>query len=175
MVLVLKLWLKLKEKKNKQIVASLRPIAGTRPRGSDPQEDSLLENDLLNDPKEISEHVMLVDLGRNDLGRVCQIGSVKLTDLMTIEKYSHVMHIVSEVQGILENDKDVWDLLKASFPAGTVTGAPKIRAMQLIKSFEKEARGPYAGIYGSVDINGALNTAITIRSMIATPKKEWKS
>ena len=143
----------------------------TRPRGSDPQEDSLLENDLLNDPKEISEHVMLVDLGRNDLGRVCKIGSVKLTDLMTIEKYSHVMHIVSEVQGILENDKDVWDLLKASFPAGTVTGAPKIRAMQLIKSFEKEARGPYAGIYGSVDINGALNTAITIRSMVATPKK----
>ena len=162
---------KAERKKNKQIVASLRPIAGTRPRGSDPQKDSLLENELLNDPKEISEHVMLVDLGRNDLGRVCKIGSVKLTDLMTIEKYSHVMHIVSEVQGILENDKDVWDLLKASFPAGTVTGAPKIRAMQLIKSFEKEARGPYAGIYGSVDINGALNTAITIRSMVATPKK----
>jgi len=125
----------------------------------------------LNDPKEISEHVMLVDLGRNDLGRVCRIGSVQLTDLMTIEKYSHVMHIVSEVQGMLDNDKDVWDLLKASFPAGTVTGAPKIRAMQLIKSFEKEARGPYAGIYGSVDINGALNTAITIRSMVAIPKK----
>ena len=162
---------KAESKKNKQIVASLRPIAGTRPRGSDLEEDSLLENDLLNDPKEISEHVMLVDLGRNDLGRVCKIGSVKLIDLMTIEKYSHVMHIVSEVQGILENDKDVWDLLKASFPAGTVTGAPKIRAMQLIKSFEKEARGPYAGIYGSVDINGALNTAITIRSMVVTLKK----
>ena len=162
---------KAERKKNKQIVASLRPIAGTRPRGRDLQEDSLLENDLLNDPKEVSEHVMLVDLGRNDLGRVCQIGSIKLTDLMTIEKYSHVMHIVSEVQGILEDDKDVWDLLKASFPAGTVTGAPKIRAMQLIKSFEKEARGPYAGIYGSVDINGALNTAITIRSMVATLNK----
>jgi len=161
---------KAERKKNNEIVASLRPIAGTRPRGSDEQEDALLENDLLNDPKEISEHVMLVDLGRNDLGRVCQIGSVKLKDLMTIEKYSHVMHIVSEVQGILQNDKDVWDLLKASFPAGTVTGAPKIRAMQLIKSFEKEPRGPYAGIYGSVDINGALNTAITIRTMIATPK-----
>jgi len=159
------------ERKNKQIVASLRPIAGTRPRGNDAIEDSLFENDLLNDPKEISEHVMLVDLGRNDLGRVCQIGSIQLTNLMTIEKYSHVMHIVSEVQGILENDKDVWDLLKASFPAGTVTGAPKVRAMQLIKSFEKEARGPYAGIYGSVDINGSLNTAITIRSMVATKKK----
>ena len=156
--------------KDDQIVASLRPIAGTRPRGADSYEDSFLEKDLLNDPKEISEHVMLVDLGRNDLGRVCEIGSVQVKDLMTIEKYSHVMHIVSEVQGILESKKDVWDLLKASFPAGTVTGAPKIRAMQLIQSFEKEARGPYAGIYGSVDINGSLNTAITIRSMVALPK-----
>ena len=156
--------------KNDQIIASLRPIAGTRPRGENVQEDTFFENDLLNDPKEISEHVMLVDLGRNDLGRVCEIGSVQVKDLMTIEKYSHVMHIVSEVQGILENEKDVWDLLKASFPAGTVTGAPKIRAMQLIQRFEKEARGPYAGIYGSVDINGALNTAITIRSMVAVPK-----
>ncbi len=157
--------------KDDQIVASLRPIAGTRPRGIDAYEDSLLEKDLLSDPKEISEHVMLVDLGRNDLGRVCEIGSVKVKDLMTIEKYSHVMHIVSEVQGTLESEKDVWDLLKASFPAGTVTGAPKIRAMQLIQSFEKEARGPYAGIYGSVDINGSLNTAITIRSMVALPMK----
>ncbi len=103
--------------KDDQIVASLRPIAGTRPRGIDANEDSLLEKDLLSDPKEISEHVMLVDLGRNDLGRVCEIGSVKVKDLMTIEKYSHVMHIVSEVQGTLESEKDVWDLLKASFPA----------------------------------------------------------
>ena len=108
--------------------------------------------DLLNDPKEIAEHVMLIDLGRNDLGRVCEIGTVKVKDLMVIEKYSHVMHIVSEVEGILKNNADVWDLLKASFPAGTVTGAPKIRAMQLIKHFEKDARGPYAGVYGSVDI-----------------------
>tara|TARA_B100000212_G_scaffold337356_1_gene312059 strand:+ start:53 stop:1570 length:1518 start_codon:yes stop_codon:yes gene_type:complete len=160
---------KAERRNNNQILASLRPIAGTRPRGKDIHEDSLFESDLLNDPKEISEHVMLVDLGRNDLGRVCEIGSIQVKDLMTIEKYSHVMHIVSEVQGILESDKDVWDLLKASFPAGTVTGAPKIRAMQLIQSFEKEARGPYAGIYGSVDINGALNTAITIRSMVAVP------
>tara|TARA_B100000073_G_scaffold347849_1_gene363624 strand:- start:147 stop:1664 length:1518 start_codon:yes stop_codon:yes gene_type:complete len=157
--------------KNNQILASLRPIAGTRPRGIDREEDVKLEKDLLSDPKEVSEHVMLVDLGRNDLGRVCQIGTVEVKDLMVIEKYSHVMHIVSQVQGVLDKKKDVWDLLKASFPAGTVTGAPKVRAMQLINSFEKDARGAYAGIYGSVDINGALNTAITIRSMIVVPSE----
>ena len=112
---------------------------------------------------------MLIDLGRNDLGRVCEVGTVEVKDLMVIEKYSHVMHIVSEVEGVLKNNTDVWDLLKACFPAGTVTGAPKIRAMQLINSFEKDARGPYAGVYGSIDINGALNTAITIRTMIVTP------
>ncbi len=158
--------------KNNQIIASLRPIAGTRPRGNDSIQDAKNEKDLLNDPKEISEHVMLVDLGRNDLGKVCEIGSLEVKDLMIIEKYSHVMHIVSEVQGELEKQKDIWDLLKATFPAGTVTGAPKIRAMQLINSFEKEARGPYAGIYGAVDINGSLNTAITIRSMIVIPAKD---
>ena len=157
-----------KNKKN-QIIASLRPIAGTRPRGKDAQEDLKLEKDLLNDPKEIAEHVMLIDLGRNDLGRVCEIGTVEVKDLMVIEKYSHVMHIVSEVEGVLKNKTDVWDLLKACFPAGTVTGAPKIRAMQLIKNFEKDARGAYAGVYGSIDINGALNTAITIRTMIVNP------
>tara|TARA_Y100001970_G_scaffold132360_1_gene163297 strand:+ start:31670 stop:33187 length:1518 start_codon:yes stop_codon:yes gene_type:complete len=162
-----------KTKKN-QIIASLRPIAGTRARGIDPVEDSKNEKDLLNDPKEISEHVMLVDLGRNDLGKVCEIGTLEVKDLMIIEKYSHVMHIVSEVQGILDQKKDVWDLLKATFPAGTVTGAPKIRAMQLINSFEKESRGPYAGIYGAVDINGSLNTAITIRSMIVIPSDDGK-
>ena len=156
--------------KTNEILASLRPIAGTRPRGRDLNEDLLLEKDLLNDPKEISEHVMLVDLGRNDLGRVCNIGTIEVKDLMVIEKYSHVMHIVSQVQGILKDGTDVWDLLKASFPAGTVTGAPKIRSMQLIHSFEKEARGPYAGVYGSVDINGALNTAITIRTMVVFQK-----
>jgi len=163
------------EKNNKsQIVASLRPIAGTRPRGNDPQQDKELEEDLLKDPKEIAEHVMLIDLGRNDLGRVCDIGTVEVKDLMVIEKYSHVMHIVSEVEGILKNNSDVWDLLKASFPAGTVTGAPKIRAMQLINHFEKDARGPYAGVYGSIDINGALNTAITIRTMIVRPSRDGK-
>jgi len=157
-----------------QIVASLRPIAGTRPRGNDPKHDLELEKDLLKDPKEIAEHVMLIDLGRNDLGRVCEIGTVEVKDLMVIEKYSHVMHIVSEVEGILKNNTDVWDLLKACFPAGTVTGAPKIRAMQLIKHFEQEARGPYAGVYGSIDINGSLNTAITIRTMVVKPSKDGK-
>ena len=165
---------KAEKKKNNQIQASLRPIAGTRPRGANNDEDLKFEKELLNDPKEISEHVMLVDLGRNDLGRVCEIGTVEVKDLMTIEKYSHVMHIVSEVRGLLKENHDVWDLLKASFPAGTVTGAPKIRAMQLIQSFEKESRGPYAGVYGSVDINGSLNTAITIRSMVAVPLKNGK-
>ena len=160
---------KAEKNKNNQIVASLRPIAGTRPRGKDSEEDLEFEKDLLKDPKEISEHVMLIDLGRNDLGRVCEIGTVGVKDLMVIEKYSHVMHIVSEVQGILKRDTGVWDLLKACFPAGTVTGAPKIRAMQLIKNFEKDPRGPYAGVYGSIDINGALNTAITIRTMIVIP------
>ncbi len=160
--------------KGNQIIASLRPIAGTRPRGINVEEDSSLEKELLNDPKEISEHVMLVDLGRNDLGKVCEIGTLEVKDLMIIEKYSHVMHIVSEVQGRLKKGKDIWDLLKASFPAGTVTGAPKIRAMQLINLLEREARGPYAGVYGSIDINGSLNTAITIRSMIVTPSSNGK-
>ena len=163
---------KAEKNQNNKIVASLRPIAGTRPRGKDIQQDKELENDLLKDPKEIAEHVMLIDLGRNDLGRVCEIGTVEVKDLMVIERYSHVMHIVSEVEGILKNNTDVWDLLKACFPAGTVTGAPKIRAMQLIHNFEKDARGPYAGVYGSIDINGALNTAITIRTMIVSPTSD---
>jgi anthranilate synthase component 1 len=107
------------------VKASLRPIAGTRPRGANEREDQALEADLLADPKERAEHVMLVDLGRNDLGRVCQPGSVQVTELMVIERYSHVMHIVSEVEGRLQGDRDVWDLLMASFPAGTVSGAPK--------------------------------------------------
>ena len=149
--------------------AGLRPIAGTRPRGRSPLEDRELEAELLADPKERAEHVMLVDLGRNDLGRVCQPGSVAVKDLMVIERYSHVMHIVSQVEGRLTPDKDVWDLLMASFPAGTVSGAPKIRAMQLIHDLEPDARGPYSGVYGSVDLGGALNTAITIRTMVVQP------
>ena len=149
--------------------ASLRPIAGTRPRGRTASEDRELEIDLLADPKERAEHVMLVDLGRNDLGRVCRPGSVKVSDLMVIERYSHVMHIVSEVEGQLTADNNVWELLKAAFPAGTVSGAPKIRAMQLIHALEPDARGPYSGVYGSVDLCGALNTAITIRTMVVQP------
>jgi anthranilate synthase component 1 len=157
------------------IRASVRPIAGTRPRGQDEAEDHALEAELLADPKERAEHVMLVDLGRNDLGRVCRPGSVKVSELMVIERYSHVMHIVSEVEGELKPDSDVWDLLMACFPAGTVSGAPKIRAMQLIHALEPDARGPYAGVYGAVDLNGALNTAITIRTMVVLPHPEGGS
>ena len=154
------------------IRASLRPIAGTRPRGTNEAEDLAFEEDLLADPKERAEHVMLVDLGRNDLGRVCQPGSVTVTELMVIERYSHVMHIVSQVEGLLSEDQSVWDLLMASFPAGTVSGAPKIRAMQLIHALEPESRGPYSGVYGSVDLAGALNTAITIRTMVVLPHSD---
>ena len=160
------------EPKKNGISASLRPIAGTRPRGKNEKQDNEFQKELLADPKERAEHVMLVDLGRNDLGRVCKSGSVSVKELMVIEKYSHVMHIVSEVIGELQEGKDVWDLLMASFPAGTVSGAPKIRAMQLINKLEKERRGPYSGVYGSMDLNGALNTAITIRTMLVYPDKE---
>ncbi|MFZ9946804.1 MAG: anthranilate synthase component I family protein [Vulcanococcus sp.] len=159
-----------------RVKASLRPIAGTRPRGVDEAEDQALEADLLADPKERAEHVMLVDLGRNDLGRVCQPGSVSVSELMVIERYSHVMHIVSEVEGLLDPSRDVWDLLMASFPAGTVSGAPKIRAMQLINALEPDARGPYSGVYGAMDLSGALNTAITIRTMVVLPAENggWR-
>ena len=158
------------------VKASLRPIAGTRPRGADEAEDQALEAELLADPKERAEHVMLVDLGRNDLGRVCRPGSVRVSDLMVIERYSHVMHIVSQVEGLLSEGRSVWDLLMASFPAGTVSGAPKIRAMQLIHALEPDARGPYSGVYGAVDLAGALNTAITIRTMVVLPHPEggWR-
>jgi anthranilate synthase component 1 len=146
--------------------ASVRPIAGTRPRGSSLPEDEALAQELLADPKEIAEHIMLVDLGRNDLGRVCRQGSVQVDELMVIERYSHVMHIVSNVVGELAADKNAWDLLKACFPAGTVSGAPKIRAMEIIHALEPERRGPYSGVYGYYDFEGQLNTAIAIRTMI---------
>ncbi len=148
------------------VVATLRPIAGTRPRGKTPQEDTDLASDLLKDPKEIAEHIMLVDLGRNDLGRVCSSGTVKVDELMTIERYSHVMHIVSNVVGELAPNKTAWDLLKASFPAGTVSGAPKIRAMEIIYELEKCRRGVYSGVYGWYDFEGQLNSAIAIRTMV---------
>ncbi len=151
---------------NQSYTATVRPIAGTRPRGKTPQEDEALAQDLLQDPKELAEHVMLVDLGRNDLGRVCEKGSVQVDDLMLIERYSHVMHIVSNVIGRLAPGKTAWDLLKACFPAGTVSGAPKIRAMEIIHELEPCRRGPYSGAYGYYDFEGQLNTAIAIRTMV---------
>ena len=151
------------------MIATVRPIAGTRPRGQTLAADADFAKDLLADPKEIAEHVMLVDLGRNDLGRVCKSGSVRVDELMVIERYSHVMHIVSNVVGQLSADKTTWDLLKACFPAGTVSGAPKIRAMQIIHELEPDRRGPYSGVYGYYDFEGQLNTAITIRTMIVQP------
>ena len=158
------------------VKATVRPIAGTRRRGATESDDLALEQELLADPKERAEHVMLVDLGRNDLGRVCQPGSVAVQELMVIERYSHVMHIVSQVEGVLRPDADVWDLLQASFPAGTVSGAPKIRAMQLINELEPGVRGPYSGVYGAIDLSGALNTAITIRTMVvrSNGKGGWR-
>ena len=156
---------------NAPLLATVRPIAGTRPRGKTPAADQAFAEDLLQDPKEIAEHVMLVDLGRNDLGRVCLPGSVtvKSADLMVIERYSHVMHIVSNVIGELAPGKTAWDLLKACFPAGTVSGAPKIRAMEIIHELEGCRRGPYSGVYGYYDFEGQLNSAITIRTMIIQP------
>ncbi len=151
--------------------ATLRPIAGTRRRGKTAAEDQALAEELLQDPKEIAEHVMLVDLGRNDLGRVCVEGSVIVDELMVIERYSHVMHIVSNVVGELAHGKTAWDLLKACFPAGTVSGAPKIRAMEIIHELESERRGPYSGVYGYYDFEGQLNSAIAIRTMVVRPQQ----
>lgn len=155
-------------------LATLRPIAGTRRRGKTTEEDNALADELLQDPKEIAEHVMLVDLGRNDLGRACKIGSVKVDQLMTIERYSHVMHIVSNVVGKLAKDKTAWDLLKACFPAGTVSGAPKIRAMEIIHELEGCRRGVYSGAYGYYDFEGQLNSAIAIRTMVVRSQGNGK-
>ena len=150
-----------------------RPIAGTRPRGKTQAEDEALEKELLADPKEKAEHVMLVDLGRNDLGRVCEQGTVKLSEFMTVERYSHVMHIVSNVQGKLQKDKDALDVLKASFPAGTVSGAPKIRAMEIIEDLEGQKRGPYAGAVGYYSFSKNLDTCITIRTIVVCRGKAY--
>lgn len=146
--------------------AEVRPIAGTRPRGRDGAEDRALESELLADPKERAEHVMLVDLGRNDLGRVCEFGSVRVPDLFTIERYSHVIHIVSRVTGVLREGLDACDLLRATFPAGTVSGAPKVRAMEIIEELEGVRRGPYAGAVGYFGFNGNMDTCITIRTIL---------
>jgi anthranilate synthase component I len=154
-------------------IAEVRPIAGTRKRGKSEQEDADLADDLLKDPKEIAEHIMLVDLGRNDLGRVCRYGSVKVNEFMCIEKYSHVMHIVSDVQGTLNKGKDDFDLLRATFPAGTVSGAPKIRAMEIIDELETVRRGPYAGCIGYFSFSGNLDTCITIRTIVLKNKTAY--
>jgi anthranilate synthase component 1 len=169
----------------------VRPIAGTRPRGGSVEEDLGLEKDLLADPKERAEHLMLVDLGRNDVGRVAEMGSVTVDELMTIERYSHVMHIVTGVAGRLAQGKDMFDVLKACFPAGTVSGAPKIRAMEIIEELEHARRGPYAGAVGYLGFSGNMDVAITIRTLCqkgdmlylqagagivadSVPAKEWE-
>lgn len=149
----------------------LRPIAGTRPRGQSPEHDHLLETELLSDPKELAEHLMLIDLGRNDVGRVAETGSVRLTDEMVIERYSHVMHIVSEVRGKLSAGLTAFDALRAAFPAGTVSGAPKVRAMEIIAELEPTRRGVYAGAVGYIDWRGNMDTAIAIRTAVVSDGK----
>ncbi len=144
----------------------LRPIAGTRPRGQDSAEDEALTKDLLSDPKERAEHIMLVDLGRNDVGRVCEYHTVSVNELMVVERYSHVMHIVSDITGRLKEGRDGFDVIRAAFPAGTVTGAPKVRAMEIIDELEKVRRGPYAGCVGYFSFSGNLDSCITIRTIV---------
>ena len=143
-----------------------RPLAGTRRRGRNAAEDRALESELLADPKEVAEHIMLVDLGRNDLGRVCEYGSVTVNEFKVIERYSHVMHIASDVTGKLRGDKTSFDVLRATFPAGTLSGAPKVRAMQIIDEMEPTRRGPYGGAIGYFSFNGNLDTCITLRTII---------
>jgi len=147
-------------------VGTVRPIAGTRHRGDTEAEDKRLEEELLADPKERAEHVMLVDLGRNDLGRVCQYGTVKVPEMMAIERYSHVMHIVSHVEGWVRDGVDAFDLVRATFPAGTLSGAPKIRAMEIIEELEGTRRGPYGGAVGYFGYDGSMDTCITIRALV---------
>lgn len=145
-------------------IATVRPIAGTRHRGRNQQEDRKLADELLSDPKERAEHLMLVDLGRNDLGKVAETGTVQVTDLMFVEKYSHVMHLVSNINCYLSPEYDAWDLFQAAFPAGTLSGAPKVRAMEIITELEKTPRGPYGGAIGYISFTGNMDLAITIRT-----------
>ncbi|HZK80502.1 MAG TPA: chorismate-binding protein, partial [Humisphaera sp.] len=149
--------------------ATTRPLAGTRRRGATPEEDRLLEAELLADPKERAEHIMLVDLHRNDIGRVCRIGSVKVSDVMTVERYSHVMHITTNVTGTLADNMTSFDALRVSLPVGTVSGAPKIRAMQIIDELEPTRRGPYGGAVGYLDFAGDMDTCIALRTIV------WKN
>lgn len=152
---------------------TVRPLAGTRPRGKTAQQDRELEQELLADEKERAEHVMLVDLGRNDVGRVAQYGSIEIPDVMVIERYSHVMHISSTVTGELEWDSDAFDALMASLPAGTVSGAPKVRAMEIIDEFEPHRRGPYAGAVGYIDYSDNMDTCIALRTMVIKGNKAY--
>ncbi len=152
-------------------LAELRPIAGTRPRGATPEEDAAFENELLSDEKERAEHLMLVDLARNDLGRVCEFGSVHVPDYMIVERYSHVMHIVSQVEGRIANKQSAYDLMRATFPAGTVSGAPKVRAMQIIAEQERQQRGPYAGAVCYFSFDGNLDSCIAIRTALLKGKR----
>ncbi len=147
-------------------IAELKPIAGTRRRGKTEQEDRRLADELLEDPKERAEHVMLVDLGRNDLGRIARIGSVQVGQLMAVERYSHVMHLVSDIQAQIAPQKDCFDVLKATFPAGTLSGAPKVRAMEIIAELEPSRRGPYGGAVGYFSYDGNMDFCITIRTML---------
>jgi anthranilate synthase component 1 len=170
---------------------TVRPIAGTRKRGATPDEDRALAEELLADEKERAEHIMLVDLGRNDLGRVATIGSVEVTDRMVVEKYSHVMHIVSNVEGVLKPGLSAMDVLRATFPAGTVSGAPKVRAMEIIDELEPVKRGIYSGAVGYLGFNGGMDVAIALRTAVikdgqlhaqagggvvmdSTPEGEWQ-
>ncbi|MFH1699716.1 MAG: anthranilate synthase component I [Candidatus Zixiibacteriota bacterium] len=154
-------------------IATVRPIAGTRPRGHTAEEDNKMAEELLNDAKERAEHVMLVDLGRNDLGRCCRVGSVNVNEFMTIERYSHVMHMTSNITGKLRKDMDQFDLFKAAFPAGTVTGAPKIKSMELIENIETTRRGPYAGAVGYFSLSGDMDWCINIRTILMKVKKYY--
>jgi len=150
-------------------VVTSRPIAGSRPRGQNEQHDRLLESELAEDPKELAEHIMLVDLARNDVGRVVRFGTEKVDELMTIERYSHIMHITSQVSGELTDDKGPIDVLRATLPAGTLSGAPKVRAMEIIDELEPTKRGVYGGVIGYIDFSGNLDTAIAIRTMVVSP------
>jgi anthranilate synthase component 1 len=151
----------------------VRPIAGTRHRGRTEEEDLAIQEDLLADPKECAEHVMLVDLGRNDVGRISRPGTVSVTDRMIIERYSHVMHIVSNVVGDLAPGRDALDVLRATFPAGTLSGAPKVRAMQIIEELEPERRGVYGGAVGYIGFDGNMDVAIAIRTIVAHKDEMW--
>ncbi|MBN1553604.1 MAG: anthranilate synthase component I family protein, partial [Phycisphaerae bacterium] len=154
-------------------IVTNRPLAGTRPRGKTEEEDLALEKDLLADPKERAEHIMLVDLARNDVGRVAEPKTIDLSDIMSVERYSHVMHIVSDVKGKLAEGMNAFDALRTALPVGTVSGAPKIRAMEIIDEFEPTRRGPYAGAVGYVDFSGNMDTCIALRTMVIAGGKVY--